>query len=65
MEQAPYSHGELMSRADPDEVEVGEGPWQPEGETPAHHDAKVGEQDHCYNTQHYCTNLGGGKELVP
>ena len=54
-----------MSRADPDEVEVGEGPGKAEGETPAHHDAKVGEQDHCYNTQHYCTNLGGGKELIP
>ena len=43
MQQAPYSHGQLMSRTDPDEVEVGKGPGQPKGQTPAHHDAKVGE----------------------
>ena len=65
VEWSPYSHGELVSRADPDEVKVGKGPRQAKGEAPAHHDAKVGEQDDCHNSQDYCTHLGWGKELFP
>ena len=41
----PDSHGELMSGANPDEVEVSKGPGQAKGEPPAHHDAQVGEEN--------------------
>ena len=41
----PDPHGELVCRADPDEVEVGEGPGQAEGQAPAHHDAQVREEN--------------------
>ena len=42
----PDAHGELVGRADPDEVEVCEDPWQTEGQAPGDHDAEVGEGQH-------------------
>ena len=35
-----------MGGADPDKVEVGEYPGQPEGQAPGDHDAQVGERQH-------------------
>ena len=35
-----------MGGADPDKVEVGEDPGQPEGQPPGDHDAQVGERQH-------------------
>ena len=39
-------HRQLVCWTDPNEVEVGEYPGQPEGETPGYHDAKVGKSQH-------------------
>ena len=50
-------HGELVGGADPYEVEVGEGPWKAKGETPTHHDAKIGEENNRDESKHYRTNL--------
>ena len=42
----PDAHGDLVGGADPDKVEVGEYPGQPEGQAPGDHDAQVGESQH-------------------
>ena len=36
-----------MGGADPDKVEVGQDPGQPEGQAPGDHDAQVREGQHC------------------
>ena len=46
-----------MCGTDPYEVEVGEGPWKAKGETPTHHDAKIGEENNRDESKHYRTNL--------
>ena len=42
----PDAHGDLVGGADPDKVEVGQYPGQPEGQTPGDHDAQVWEGQH-------------------
>ena len=53
----PDPHCELVCGTDPYEVEVGEGPWKAKGETPTHHDAKIGEENNRDESKHYRTNL--------
>ena len=47
-----------MGGADPDKVEVGEYPGQPEGQAPGDHDAQVGERQHRQHGQADGDGLG-------
>ena len=52
-----------MSGTEPDEVEVGQDPGEPEGEAPADHDAEVGQRQHRHHRQQDGAHLMVGEHL--